>query len=76
VALPHVLLVGAPESGGPKNAWCGFLNAQLDYFTNLAWYLVVHSTLVECVMIRAVAPLQHLLQSERGRESLLFRVVR
>src|ERR1700722_2027043 len=54
VALPQILSDAPSESEAPKNAWCGFLAAHLDYFENLASYLVADSMLVEDVMIRAL----------------------
>jgi hypothetical protein len=54
VALPQILSDAPSESEAAKNAWYGFLAAHLDYFENLASYLVADSMLVEYVMIRAV----------------------
>ena len=54
VALPQMLSDAPSESEAPNNAWRGFLTAHLDYFANLASYLVADSTLVECVIVRAV----------------------
>ena len=54
MALPQILSDAPSESEAPKNAWCGFLAAHLDYFENLASYLVADSMLVEDVMIRAL----------------------
>lgn len=54
MALPQILSDAPSESEAAKNAWYGFLAAHLDYFENLASYLVADSMLVEYVMIRAV----------------------
>jgi hypothetical protein len=54
VAPPQLLSLVHPKLDGSQNAWGDFLAAHLDYFENLASYLVADSMLVEYVMIRAV----------------------
>jgi hypothetical protein len=60
VAVPQILSDASPESETPKNAWCSFLAAHLDYFANLVWYLVADSMLIERVMVRAVSRLENM----------------
>ena len=44
----------------PMNEWCFFLLENLDEFAKLAWYLVVDTALVECVMVRVLDRLQNI----------------